>query len=134
MSSELPTIVIVESQPLMRTALSTALSTDGMTVLAEVAKNGDALQIASKLMPDLILFSMEYLSVNDLERISALHQRLPTVWIVALITEEFFGEFQAVLNHGAHLVLTKNAQRSELLSAIKAMLRNKVYPANAHVN
>jgi two-component system, NarL family, response regulator EvgA len=134
MMTEQTSVVIVESQPIMRTALSTTLSNDGMTVLAEVADSRDALQTASSLTPDLILFSVNDINLKDLDRISALRVEIPSSRIVALITGEFRGQFQSAKDHGAHLVLTKSTPRSELLSAIKSMLKKVIYPAIAQVN
>lgn len=127
-------IVIVESQHLMRAALSTAISADGMKVLAEIADSRDVLETASKLTPDLILFSVNNPSLADLERISILRQKLPDTWVVTLVTGEFRGQFQAALDHGAHLVLTKSILRSELLDALKRLLQRKIYPANVQVD
>jgi two-component system, NarL family, nitrate/nitrite response regulator NarL len=127
-------LVIVESQPLMLTALSTAFSAEGMTILAEISKNRDALQIAVKLNPDLILFSVGHPGLDDLERISALRQKLPAASIVALISGELRGQFQAALDYGAHLVLSKTASRSDLLSAIQGMFQKKTYPATVQAN
>ena len=132
--TEKTSVMIVESQPMMRTALSTALMADGMTVIAEIADSRDALHTASRLTPDLILFSVNDINLKDLDRISALRVEIPSSRIVALITGEFRGQFQSAKDHGAHLVLTKSTPRSELLSAIKSMLKKVIYPATAQVN
>jgi DNA-binding NarL/FixJ family response regulator len=127
-------LVIVESHPLMLTALSTAFSAEGMTILAEISKNRDTLKIAVKLNPDLILLSVGYPGLDDLERISALRQKLPAASIVALISGELRGQFQAALDHGAHLVLSKTAPRSDLLSAIQGLFQKKICTAPVRVN
>jgi len=134
MIHEPTSLVIVESQPLMLTALSTAFSAEGMTILAKISENRDALQIAVKLNPDLILFSVGDPGLDDLERISALRQKLPAASIVALINGELGGQFQAVLDYGAHLALSKAAPRSDLLSAIQGLFQKKIYPATVQVN
>jgi len=127
-------IVIVESQHLMLAALSTAISADGMKVIAEVIDSRETLQIASKLTPDLILFSVNVPSLADLNRIMVLRQELPSTLIVALVTGEFRGQFQSALDYGAHMVLSKSTPRSELLSALKKVSHQKIYPANVQVN
>jgi DNA-binding NarL/FixJ family response regulator len=126
-------LVIVESQPLMLIALSTAFSAEGMAILAEVSKNRDALQIAMKLNPDFILFSVGHPGLDDLESISALRQKLPAASIVALISGELRGQFQAALDYGAHLVLSKTAPRSDLLSAIQGLSQKKTHPVPVQV-
>jgi DNA-binding NarL/FixJ family response regulator len=128
-------VMIVESQPMMRSALNTAISAEeGLNVLAEVADSRDVLQTASRLTPDLVLFSVNAPSLADLNRITVLRQEIPATSIVVLITGEFHGQFQAALDHGAHLVLTKSTSRSELLSALKKISYQKIYPANVQVN
>lgn len=124
-------VVIVESQPLMRTALSMALSSDGMQVLAEIEKSRDAMPVASALLPDLILFSVEYPGQDDMERISVLRRALPAIFIVALVTGEDGRQHRAALDHGAHLVLSKSAPRAEILTTLKQASLKKIYPANA---
>jgi DNA-binding NarL/FixJ family response regulator len=127
-------LVIVESQLPMLTALSTAFSAEGMTILAEISRNRDMLQTAVKLKPDLILFSVGYPGLDDLERTFALRQKLPTASIVALINREFNGQFQTALDYGTHLVLSKTAPRSDLLSVIQGMFQKKISPATVQVN
>lgn len=134
MVTEQISVMIVESQPMMRTALSTVLSSDGMAILAEVADSRDALQIASKLTPDLILFSVNNANLKDLDRITVLRAEIPAVTIVALITGEFRGQIQSAMDHGAHLVLTKSTSRSELLNALKRLLHKRIYPVTTQVN
>ena len=86
MNTQAASIVIIESQDLMLTALSTALSAEGLTVLAELTQSRQAMQTAQKLNPDLILFSVSHPSLDDLDTLSALRQGLPTTLILALIT------------------------------------------------
>lgn len=112
----------------MLTALSTAFSAEGMTILAEISKKREAIQIAIKLNPDLVLFSVGHPGLDDLERISALRQKLPAASIVALISGDLRGQFQVALDYGAHLALPKTASRSDLLNPIQDMFQKKNYP------
>jgi DNA-binding NarL/FixJ family response regulator len=115
--------MIVESQPLMRTALSTALAAEGMTVLAEVAHNQDLLSGFNGESPDLILFSLGNAAADDLQTIASLRQRLPQTAIAALVTGELNGQAEAALAHGAHLVLEKSVSRTALLEALYELSR-----------
>lgn len=133
-NTEPVSVIVVESQPLMLAALSTALSVEGMNVIAEVANSRQVVEIAREKHPRVILFSVGAPSLRDLERISDLRREVPDALILALTTGEFHAQEQVALESGAHKVLTKTTPRSELLSAIKMMLQNAVYPANAQVN
>jgi DNA-binding NarL/FixJ family response regulator len=134
MNTESVSVIVVESQPLMLAALSTALSLEGMNILAEVANSRKVVEIAREKNPRVILYSIGVPSLKDLERISDLRREVPDALILALITGEYHAQEEMALESGAHKVLTKSTPRSELLLSIKAMLQNKVYPSNAHVN
>jgi DNA-binding NarL/FixJ family response regulator len=127
-------VIVVESQPLMLAALSTALSLEGMDVLAEVADSRQAVEIARKKNPRLILFSVSVPSLNDLERISVLRRELPGALILALTSGEFRAQEQMALEYGAHKVLTRSVPRSELLKTIEALLQKEISPATMQVN
>jgi len=111
---------------LMRTALGIMLSVEGMTVLAEFSDGRDVLPTASIRTPDLILLSVNHSSLTDLDYISVWRQEFSQALIAVLVTGEHRGQDQAVLDHGAHLVLTKSISRSELLSVIKTALQKKM--------
>ncbi len=113
--------MIVEQQPMMLTALSTTLSSGGITVLDEVSDGKKALQLASKRTPNLILYSIRVPSLEDLQQITALRRGFPHTRILALVTGEFSGQKNAALDHGAHRVLYKTAHRTEILSTVRAM-------------
>lgn len=121
MKSEPISIIIVESQPITRSALSAAFSAEGINVLANLAESQRALQVASALDPDMILFSVNTPNPDDLKRITVLRTELPNTRILALVTGEFKGQENAALDHGAHRVLTKTAHRTEILNTIRAM-------------
>lgn len=115
--------MIIESQPLMRTALSTALTAEGMTILAEVAHSQEVLSGLNGQSPDLILFSLGNAAVDALQTITSLRQRLPQTAIAALVTGELNGQAEAALAHGAHLVLEKSVSRTTLLEALYELNR-----------
>jgi len=121
MKSEPISIIIVESQPITRAALGNVCSAEGINVLANLAESQRALQVASALDPDMILFSVNTPNLDDLKRITVLRTELPNTRILALVTGEFKGQENAALDHGAHRVLTKTAHRTEILNTIRAM-------------
>jgi len=106
---------------MMRTALSTALTAADMTVLGEAADIKEALQLASKLAPALILYSVRVPSLEDLQCISTLRREIPNTRILALVTGEVSGQENAALDHGAHRVLFKTAHRTEILNTVREM-------------
>lgn len=121
MKSEPNSIVIVESHPITRAALSKAFSAEGIDVIANIADSQTALQVACALDPDFILYSVSFPEIDEMQRIMILRRELPNTRILALVTGEFSGQKNAALDHGAHRVLYKTAHRTEILSAVRAM-------------
>lgn len=133
MITEHISIVIVEKQPIMRVALSTAFSVEGITVLAELGSSMEALQVAPKLNPNVVLLAVGTPGWEEMDMILALHKSMPASALVALVTGEIPGQEHTVSKHGADLVLTKSTPRSELLNAIKELLQKRKYSVPAQV-
>lgn len=112
------TVMIIESQPLMRMALSKALAAEGMTVLAELTHSHELQSWFPGQSPDLILFSLSEVDQDELTMITTLRDTLPQTTIAALITGERREEAQAALASGAHMVLEKTLPRTALLEAL----------------
>ena len=121
MSTTPISVLIVESQPLMRAALSNALFVEGFDVVESVW-DSQTMRTAANLTPDLILLSVGTASWDDPKSISAFRKRLPSALIVALITGEFPGQEQVVLDHGADLVVHKAVSRLTLLNTLHTLL------------
>lgn len=124
------TVVVIESQPIFRDALTSVLSDEGMTILAATADGRDVVSAASFLTPDLILLSIGTPGNSDFDTLRSLNCKYPRAQIVTLLTGEMPWQEQAARDHGAHLVLTKSTPRSELLNAIKNMTGRCFFTAN----
>ena len=129
MNTEAISVVVVESQPLMLTALSAALSAEGMRVLAEVTNPSLAIRSVQKFEPNLLLFSIGTPSLPDLERISAIRYEFPNVLVMALVNGDFRGQERMTLDYGAHCVLTKDTPRAELISVLRRLAEKEAPPA-----
>ena len=125
-NTEFISVLIVESQTLMLTALSAALSTEGIAVLGEVKDSRQAIRSVAQFNPQVLVFSIGTPSLPDLERIDAIRHESPNVLILALIDEDFRGQERMAQGYGAHRVLTKSASRAELISAIQDLVRKNI--------
>ena len=130
MLTEPISIVIVESQPLMRAALSMAFASEGATVLAVLDGSLEAECTAPKLNPNVVLLAVGTPGWSDMEVIVTLRKRMPAAVIVALVTGEIPGQAHTALKKGADLVLSKSTPRSELLNAVSEISRNRLYTAS----
>jgi DNA-binding NarL/FixJ family response regulator len=128
METTLATVLVIESHPLMRAALSAAITEEPDLQLAEPGSEGatsfqmvvssqhDVLLLANK--PDVILLALGNPGLQELEVLKRLHVLLPDIPILALTSNEVDGQEQAALQAGANKVLIKAAPRAELIQAL----------------
>lgn len=116
-------VVVIEAHPLMREALLAAL-------MAETDWQVTALPDRPKVIipavcaapPDLILLSLGNPGADDLRLLAVLRQILPTVRIVALITNEVPSQDEAAVIAGASHVISKATSREELMRTVRVLL------------
>ncbi len=112
---------------MMRAALCAAIVGEADLTIVAIAANGeDLLSTLEALHPDVIMFSVGNPGLEDLSILAAVHQALPSVLILALISNEVPHQEQAVLKNGAQAVLSKTAPRAELLRALREIGKNKI--------
>jgi len=127
-------VLIIESHPMMRSALCTAIAAEpdlkavALDFTTKESMNisiiDDVLFFPSK--PDIILLALGNPGRNELEVLSALCKTLPCTPILALTNNEVVGQEEAALDHGAQAVLTKAAPRAELIRVLRE-LRTKAF-------
>ncbi len=121
------TIVVIENHPMLRAALCAVIAGEADLTIAAIAANGeDVLLMIATLHPDVIMFSVGNPGLEDLSILAALHQAMPAVRILALISNEVPHQEQAVLESGAQAVLSKTAPRAELLCALREIGKSKI--------
>ncbi|EMS81214.1 response regulator [Desulfotignum phosphitoxidans] len=122
------TIIIVDDHRVFHHGISQALEATGeFTVTARAANGIQAVSLAEKSVPDLILMDISMPDLNGMEatrRILAIH---PKIRIIALSmhTEKIY--VKGMLNAGASGYVLKSCSFKELLTAIKAGLDGHVY-------
>jgi DNA-binding NarL/FixJ family response regulator len=129
------TVLVIDSHPMMREALCSAIAKDAELQVAEQSTNTtgisqmailikpDAILLTFK--PDIILLSVGNPGANELEALGILQKSLPDTLILALTTNEVPGQEQVALTCGAEAVLTKAAPCSELIRSLRE-LRTRV--------
>lgn len=112
-------VVIVDKHPMMRTAISTAVSsTDRLSVMAEYADCSDFLHTTSHAMPHVILLGIGNPGLDELSMVRVLRRSCPTAKVLVLLSGELPGQEEVALRYGAHYVLEKTVSRDELLNLL----------------
>ena len=113
-------VVIAEDQAMVRGALAALLGIEGDIEIAGQAQNGrEALELVSKLMPDIVLTDIEMPEVTGLELAAELRRRHLAVRVVILTTFARAGYLRRALDAGVAGYLLKDAPAATLANAIR---------------
>ena len=72
------TVVLVDDEPLIRRALSQALSDGGIDLIGEAASGETAIDIVSDLRPDVVLLDLRLPDISGIEAIQRLRLLAPS--------------------------------------------------------
>jgi DNA-binding NarL/FixJ family response regulator len=119
-------VLIVDDQALVRAGFRALLETqDGIEVVGEAADGEDAIKVATRLVPDLILMDIRMPGLDGLDatRAIAADPALADVRIVILTTFDLDEYVFEALRSGASGFLVKDTEPEDLLSAVRAVAR-----------
>jgi len=121
-------ILLVDDQTMFREGLRVILSVQpDVEVVGEAANGEEALHLALKLKPQVILMDLRMPVMDGVEATRRLHTRLPESRVIMLTT---FDDDEAVfegLRAGASGYLLKDAPSEKLLEAIRAAARGESF-------
>jgi DNA-binding NarL/FixJ family response regulator len=113
------TTVLVDEEMLHRTALSQALSRDGIEVVGEAANGEDAVTVVVDLRPDVVLLDLKLPGISGVGLIEQLSFCAPASRILIFTSSEQDRVVQAIVA-GATGYILKSAPREEIISAVRA--------------
>ena len=122
------TIMIVDDHRVFHHGISQALgATDEFRVLARATTGAQAVSLAEKNAPDLILMDISMPDLNGMEATRRILAVNPEIRILALSmhTEKVY--VKGMLTAGASGYVLKSCSFKELMTAIKAVLAGHVY-------
>jgi len=117
------TILIAEDHTILREGLRSLLNTDqDFEVVGEAEDGREAIRVAEKLRPDLILMDLTMPKMNGLEAIKEIKKRSPASKILVLTVHKTEEYILAALEVGADGYVVKDATHSELVMAMQKVL------------
>lgn len=121
-------ILLVDSEPVTRYGLSRLINQEpDLRVCGEAGNPTDALHAVKSLRPEIVLTALMFPNASglDLSRgMQALHPEIP-VLVLSSRDETIFAE--RVLRAGARGYVMKREDMSEILDAIRQVLRGEIY-------
>lgn len=128
-------ILIADDHGIIRDGLGALLATERDLVIVGTAANGrDAIRAASDIAPDLIIMDIAMPLTNGPEAIVQIKKRHPEIRIMVLTFHTDDPHIFAALNSGADGYVLKDDSKSELLTAIRAVLAGKSFLSPAICN
>ncbi len=128
-------ILIVDDHPLMRDALRGAIEDEEDLKIAGEARNGqEAIEKFRSLRPDLIIMDLFMPGMDGLSAMAAIRVIDADARILALTSSTDESKVLAAIQAGALGFLLKDAERTELLQAIREVGRGNSYLTGVSAN
>lgn len=121
-------ILIADDHGVLRAGLRALLSAEtDLEVVADADNGNDALKLAKKLKPEVVLLDVNMPGMGGIEVTKKLKDVLPEAKVLILTVHEDDGLFQEAIQAGASGYIIKRAVESELIDAIRAVKRGDLY-------
>jgi len=128
-------VLIADDQTLFRTGLARLLAEDSrVEVVGQAADGAEAVALALKLKPDVILMDLKMPNVDGIEATRQLVAADPSVKVLILTTFEADNYVIQALKAGARGYVLKDSQASAIVSSIAAVMAGERVMASAVAN
>jgi DNA-binding NarL/FixJ family response regulator len=114
-------LLIVDDHPVVRDGLRGMFSGDpGFDVVGEASDGAEAIELAERLIPDVILMDLRMPGVNGAAAIRALAERQVPSRVLVLTTYDSDSDVVPAIEAGATGYLLKDSPRQEVFRAVRA--------------
>jgi DNA-binding NarL/FixJ family response regulator len=121
-------VLVAEDHAIVRQGIRLLLDVQpDMEVVGEAANGREAIDLAYRTQPDVVIMDLAMPSLNGIEATRAIKKRLPNAQVVALTVHESDDYFFQMINAGASAYVLKGADPSHLLEAIRTAHRGEVF-------
>ncbi|WP_172383830.1 response regulator transcription factor [Streptomyces sp. MNP-20] len=126
-ASENPlTVLIADDQPLVRRGIALIFHADpGVRVVGEAGDGREAVDLALRLRPDVVLMDIRMPRLDGVEATAALADGLPECRVLALSTFDMDEYVVGALRAGAAGFLPKDVSPEELVAAVHTVSRGE---------
>jgi DNA-binding NarL/FixJ family response regulator len=115
-------ILVADDNPEFREGLSAMLApVEDISVVAQAGAGSEAIVLAGRLQPDVVLMDLQMPGGNGIEATRAIVGSSPHIGVLALTMFEDDASVFAAMRAGARGYLLKGAPKPELLRAIRAV-------------
>ena len=121
-------VLVVDDHAILRDGIRSLLeSQEDIIVVGEAGDGSEAIELTSKLLPDIVLMDISMPKTNGLEATRAIKERSPNIKILILTQHDNREYIAPALGAGAAGYVLKRSGRREMLNAIRQIHENGVY-------
>jgi DNA-binding NarL/FixJ family response regulator len=121
-------ILIADDHKIVREGLGALVENQPDMKVVGLAKNGrEAVELAVKLTPDVIVMDITMADLNGIEATRLIHKKHPDIKIIALSMHSDRRYVSGMLDAGAFGYLLKDCAFEELINAINDVLKNRFF-------
>lgn len=121
-------LLLVDDQAMFREGLLTLLELQpDFTIVGEAADGGEAVDLAARLRPDIVLMDLRLPVVNGVEATRRIHEADASIRVIVLTTFEEDAEVFAALRAGACGYLLKTSPSEKLFEAVRLAARGESF-------
>lgn len=121
-------VLIVDDHAMVRKGLRMMLdSQPDITVVGEAGRLSEAIEIGPKLAPDIVTLDLSMPGPSGVASVERLRAAVPAARIIVVTMHDDPAYVRAAIAMGAAGYVNKSAADSELLSAIRAVARGRVF-------
>jgi PAS domain S-box-containing protein len=130
-------IVVADDHPIVRQGIVSLLANEpDMEVAGQAADGQEAVELAARLLPDVILMDVSMPKLDGVEATRTIHNEFPGICIVGLSMFEDIDRAQAMRDAGAVAYVTKSGPPNAIVNVIRtsALGQRKVSSVEASVS
>jgi len=121
-------VLIIDEYPLLRMGLTALLKqTPGYSIVGEAATIAEALKIAEKEKPHLVIMEIRLGNENGMELLSLLRAKYTDMLILVMSMQDERYYSERILRLGAQGYIMKSAPVNNIKTAVNTVLSGKVY-------
>lgn len=119
-------LLIVDDHPVVRAGVRGMLeSQSDFEITGEATNGAEALELARRLGPDVVLMDLRMPGLGGLAAIRSLREELPAIRVLVLTTYDTDADIVPAIEAGAIGYLLKDAPREELFRGVRAAARGQ---------
>lgn len=121
-------LIVVDDHTIVRQGLVSMLEETGeCQVVAQAADGAEAVELALKTKPDIVVTDLSMPRLSGLEVVKRVREKLPSAKTLVLTVHEEDEYILPIIRAGASGFLNKDTSVSELMTAIKAIHSGQAY-------